>query len=109
LTIDPTNRPTADELLDSTWLKAGGTAKTVDLLPNVKSAFSGKKTCKLISGGVEMIADVVVRKAVIGMMAANRFLDRNGTHDPAQQKLAQEVQDCKDEAEKVSHVLINCS
>lgn len=37
------------------------------------------------------------------MMAANRFMDRNGTHDPEQEKLAKEVQDCKDEAEKVGH------
>lgn len=38
------------------------------------------------------------------MMAANRFEDRNGTHDPEQEKLAQEVQDFKDEAEKVSPI-----
>lgn len=48
LTIDPTNRPTTNELLEHPWLKAGGEAKSVDLLPNVKSAFNGKKTCTLV-------------------------------------------------------------
>jgi serine/threonine protein kinase len=46
LTIDPTNRPTADELLTHPWLKADASDKAVDLLPNVKAAFDAKKTCK---------------------------------------------------------------
>jgi serine/threonine protein kinase len=47
LTIDPSNRPTSDELLNHPWLKDGASTKNVDLLPNVKSAFNAKKTCKL--------------------------------------------------------------
>jgi hypothetical protein len=35
------------------------------------------------------------------MVAANRFKDRNGTADPEKERLAKEVQDCKDEAEHV--------
>jgi len=46
LTIDPSNRPTSDELLNHPWLKDGASTKNVDLLPNVKSAFNAKKTCK---------------------------------------------------------------
>lgn len=38
------------------------------------------------------------------MVAANRFKDRNGTHDPEQERLAKEVQDCKDEAEHVCYL-----
>jgi calcium/calmodulin-dependent protein kinase I len=47
LTIDPTNRPTAGQLLEHKWLKQGApqSAGNVDLLPNVKAAFDGKKTC----------------------------------------------------------------
>jgi len=47
---------------------------------------------------------IIVRKAVLGMVAAHRFQDRNGTSDPEKQRLAKEVQDCKDEAELVSPV-----
>jgi hypothetical protein len=36
------------------------------------------------------------------MVAAQRFKDRNGTSDPEKERLAKEVQDCKDEAELVS-------
>lgn len=38
------------------------------------------------------------------MVAAQRFKDRNGTSDPEKERLAKEVQDCKDEAELVSPV-----
>lgn len=55
LTVDPTNRPTVDELLNHPWLRdveaskdEPAEAKGVDLLPNVKAAFDAKKTCKLI-------------------------------------------------------------
>jgi calcium/calmodulin-dependent protein kinase I len=46
LTIDPSNRPTSDELLNHPWLKDGASTKNIDLLPNVKSAFNAKKTCE---------------------------------------------------------------
>lgn len=59
LTIDPTNRPTANELLNHPWLRdveatkdEPAEAKGVDLLPNVKAAFDAKKTCKLIESSL---------------------------------------------------------
>ena len=58
LTVDPTNRPTAGQVLDHKWLKQDEHAfvadasrpdgKAVDLLPNVKAAFDGKKTCQYL-------------------------------------------------------------
>jgi hypothetical protein len=48
---------------------------------------------------------MIVRKAVLGMVAAQRFKDRNGTSDPEKERLAKEVQDCKDEAEHVSQLM----
>ena len=56
LTVDPTNRPSAGDLLNHDWLKldeqafvqdpsrAAGNA--VDLLPSVKAGFDAKKTCE---------------------------------------------------------------
>ncbi|OCF38315.1 CAMK/CAMK1 protein kinase [Kwoniella heveanensis CBS 569] len=100
LTIDPTNRPTAQHLLEHKWLKAGEESfvkdptspvgSAVDLLPNVKAAFDAKKT---------------FRKAVLGMMAVHRFQDQHhapGDGQSAQQKeqLAKEVEEYKKEAEK---------
>ena len=55
LTVDPTNRPTAKELLTHKWLQlddqvaAKRGAGAVDLLPQVKAAFDAKKTCKYLS------------------------------------------------------------
>lgn len=48
LTIDPTNRPTAADLLNHKWLKEDVSAMgdNVDLLPSVKKAFDAKKTCQ---------------------------------------------------------------
>lgn len=55
LTVDPTHRPTVDDLLNHPWLRdvemskgEPAEAKGVDLLPTVKAAFDAKKTCKLI-------------------------------------------------------------
>jgi calcium/calmodulin-dependent protein kinase I len=49
LTIDPSNRPTSTELLNSAWLKDKTASRDVDLLPNVKSAFNAKKTCECLA------------------------------------------------------------
>lgn len=61
LTVDPTNRPSAAELLADPWLaKAeasytqlplegdakGGPGEQRDLLPQVKKAFDARKTCE---------------------------------------------------------------
>ncbi|WWC71985.1 uncharacterized protein I206_105944 [Kwoniella pini CBS 10737] len=102
LTIDPTNRPTAGQLLDDKWLKAdqevsvqdvtSDAGNAVDLLPSVKRGFDGKKT---------------FRKAVLGMMAVHRFQDQQhhsvGGGQTAQQKeqLVKEVEEMKREAERV--------
>lgn len=93
LTVDPTNRPTSEELLADPWLKSaqeqpedmgvmtprGGTA---DLLPNVKKAFDAKKTCKSLAFLCACMKYllirslmVTVRKAVLGMIAMNRLQD----------------------------------
>ncbi|ORY33510.1 kinase-like domain-containing protein [Naematelia encephala] len=97
LTIDPTNRPTADELLQHPWLKAGvafvtdttsATGKDVDLLPNVKAGFDAKRT---------------FRKAVLGMMAAHRFQENKtiGGQTPLEkERIRQEVEERKQEAEQ---------
>jgi calcium/calmodulin-dependent protein kinase I len=60
LTIDPSNRPTSDELLNHPWLKDGASTKNVDLLPNVKSAFNAKKTCKPNSALIFQIAQLTL-------------------------------------------------
>jgi hypothetical protein len=36
------------------------------------------------------------------MVAAQRFADKNGTSDPEKERLAKEVEECKNEAEQVS-------
>ncbi|GFZ48664.1 Ca2+/calmodulin-dependent protein kinase [Saitozyma sp. JCM 24511] len=95
LTVDPTNRPTAAELLGHPWLKTAEPTtpvdRGVDLLPSVKSAFNAKKT---------------FRKAVLGMMAMHRLQDGQQHHSiggqtPAEkEKLVQEVEQYKKEAER---------
>lgn len=97
LTIDPKNRPTADQLLQHPWLveerPAVPATGAVDLLPNVKAAFDAKKT---------------FRRAVLGMMAVHRMQDQKEHHHhtvggqtPAEkEKLKQEVERYKEEAER---------
>lgn len=52
LTVDPTNRPTVDQLLAHPWLAqeapavADASGHAVNLLPSVKKAFDAKKTCE---------------------------------------------------------------
>ncbi|RSH78214.1 uncharacterized protein EHS24_002675 [Apiotrichum porosum] len=100
LTIDPTNRPTAAQLLQHPWLQAA-TATTVqateipagevNLLPNVKKAFDAKKT---------------FRRAVLGMMAVHRLKDSSEQHagvartPDENEKLKEEVAKFKAEAER---------
>ncbi|KAI5452451.1 Calcium/calmodulin-dependent protein kinase type I [Naganishia albida] len=97
LTIDPTNRPTAEELLQDPWLKdveehyvATPQGSATDLLPQVKKAFDARKT---------------FRKAVLGMMAMHRLQDTLGQSASAKAeqeekiKLRGEVEQYKREAE----------
>ncbi|WVQ84460.1 hypothetical protein IAT38_006612 [Cryptococcus sp. DSM 104549] len=97
LTVDPTNRPAAGQLLEHEWLRAPvesvdastqGDGK--DLLPNVKAAFDAKKT---------------FRKAVLGMMAVHRFQEHHsatihGQTDAEKERFKQEVEQYKEEAAK---------
>ncbi|WWC64614.1 uncharacterized protein I303_107225 [Kwoniella dejecticola CBS 10117] len=101
LTIDPTNRPTAAQLLQDEWLKedadisvkdvTSDSGAAVDLLPNVKAGFDAKGT---------------FRKAVLGMMAVHRFQDQQhhtvdgGQTAEQKEQLVKEVEEMKREAEK---------
>ena len=108
LTVDPTNRPKADQVLNHQWLKEA--PQHVDLLPNVKAAFDGKKTCMclLLHCMTRLRSDsYAVRKAVFGMMAVNRMKEINAfavDHPDAKEKekFAQEVEARKQVAEDVS-------
>lgn len=61
LTVDPTNRPTVQELLDDPWLRnvaehfvldpQSESGAAMDLLPQVKKAFDARKTCGWGRGG----------------------------------------------------------
>ncbi|WOO81985.1 Calcium/calmodulin-dependent protein kinase cmkB [Vanrija pseudolonga] len=100
LTVDPTNRPTAAQLLQHKWLRTDAppfvadpeseSGAAVNLLPTVKKAFDAKKT---------------FRRAVLGMMAVHRLQDSSHAHgglgpSPAEkEKLQQEVAAFKKEAE----------
>lgn len=96
LTIDPANRPTATEALGHRWLASDephfvpdSMGAPTDLLPNVRKGFDAKKT---------------FRKAVLGVMAGQRFSGIAATHDrrahmsPEQRKLAKDVEGYKEGA-----------
>lgn len=115
LTVDPTNRPTAGELLKDPWLvnvdasyAAGvdalsGEAAPKDLLPQVKKAFDARKT---------------FRKAVLGMMAVKRMQDGGNAYatqgqqeqeqgkkeeeEEGKVKMQQKLDELKKEADQVS-------
>lgn len=124
LTVDPTNRPTAAQLLQHKWLRTDAppfvadpeseSGAAVNLLPTVKKAFDAKKTCEFgtwsyLVGYVSRGANLaLVRRAVLGMMAVHRLQDSSHAHgglgpSPAEkEKLQQEVAAFKKEAEAVS-------
>lgn len=64
----------------------------------MKAAFDAKKTCE-----IWVFSELTsVRKAVLGMMAVHRLQDHNaGQAEPEKAKLKKEVEQYKDEAEKV--------
>ena len=94
LTVDPTNRPSAGQLLNHKWLKLDDPMSQAD-----PTTLDGK--------GVDLLAanpSCLVRKAVLGMMAVHRFQDHNsiGGQTPAEkEKYAKEVERRKQEAEQV--------
>jgi len=99
LTIDPAARPTAHEALNHRWLASeephfvpDAEGAPTNLLPNVRKGFDARKT---------------FRKAVLSVMAGKRFSSvltaANGKHahlSPSHRKLAQDLEDFKDGAEK---------
>jgi len=94
LTVDPTKRPTAQQMLEHEWLlkrAAVGTGTAPDLLPQVKKNFDAKKT---------------FRKAVFTMMAMKRMSSLASPsaeafgHSLARYKLESE-QEAVDEHERV--------
>lgn len=108
MTVDQAKRPTAQQLLDSEWLRMhAGEANSVDLLPTVKAAFDGKKTCEPCPGIYDLMLMCAVRRAVRGVMAIHRMQELGGHHtvggqtDAEKEKLRNEVEQMKREAEKV--------
>lgn len=82
LTVDPTNRPTVDQLLAHPWLAqeapavADASGHAVNLLPSVKKAFDAKKTCEcysvicLNSGSQQSVAQSVALWLLTGCKTA---------------------------------------
>ncbi len=112
--MDPTNRPTCQELLDDPWLRnvaehfvqdpQSNSGAAMDLLPQVKKAFDARKTCGcwcieraimffLTNRWFNLFSPIPVRKAVLGMMAMHRMQDG-----------VAQAQSGKDQSEKANHV-----
>jgi serine/threonine protein kinase len=91
LTVDPNNRPTADDCLKHKWLAdieqphfvpdPTAAGEPTDLLPHIQKQFNARKT---------------FRKAVIGMMAARRMSNLGGQTS----EIAEHLKEYKDLAEK---------
>ncbi|KAI0089645.1 kinase-like domain-containing protein [Irpex rosettiformis] len=92
LTIDPTKRPTAEEMLNHKWLadtqphyvedKEGN---MTNLLPQIQKAFDARKT---------------FRKAVLSMMAMKRMSILASQLSPQAKKLGDNIAQYKEESEK---------
>lgn len=114
LTIDPTSRPTAAEMLEHKWLAsdqrhfvpdpASPSGGPTNLLPHIQKAFDAKKTCTspFISDMRDEIADAclrTVRKAVFSMIATKRMSSLAGL-SPTAQRFGQNIAELKEESEK---------
>ncbi|EIW53194.1 Pkinase-domain-containing protein [Trametes versicolor FP-101664 SS1] len=94
LTIDPTSRPTAAEMLEHKWLAsdqrhfvpdpASPSGGPTNLLPHIQKAFDAKKT---------------FRKAVFSMIATKRMSSLAGL-SPTAQRFGQNIAELKEESEK---------
>ncbi|OJT03669.1 Calcium/calmodulin-dependent protein kinase type I [Trametes pubescens] len=94
LTIDPTSRPTAAEMLGHKWLAsdqrhfvpdpASPSGGPTNLLPHIQKAFDAKKT---------------FRKAVFSMIATKRMSSLAGL-SPTAQRFGQNIAELKEESEK---------
>jgi serine/threonine protein kinase len=113
LTIDPTNRPTAQECLEHKWLSSkephfvpdpeSKTGAPMDLLPHIQKQFNAKKTCGFILSFSFMTRRIdgrllvlIVRSAVLSMMAVKRLANHTARPD-----VPFDLQKCRDEAEAV--------
>ncbi|KAG9308304.1 kinase-like domain-containing protein [Chiua virens] len=96
LTVDPDARPTAEQMLQHSWLTAeiphfveGENGQPADLLPHVRKAFNARRT---------------FRKAVFSMMAMKRMSMLAHDHhlSPEHRQLNEDVYQFKQESEKES-------
>jgi len=98
LTVDPAQRPTAEQMLEHEWLTSevphfveNETGEPRDLLPHVRKAFDARRT---------------FRKAVLGMMAMKRMTTlAHPTHvnsmlSPEARKLGEDLHQFKEESAK---------
>jgi calcium/calmodulin-dependent protein kinase I len=92
LTVDPEARPTAEEMLQHSWLTSevphfveGENGEPADLLPHVRKAFNARRT---------------FRKAVFSMMAMKRMSMMAHHLTPEQNQLNEDVYQFKQESEK---------
>lgn len=115
LTVDPEARPTADQMLQHSWLAAdvphfvqAENGEPTDLLPHVRKAFNARRTCTfrfrfVWPKYIVMITPVcAVRKAVFSMMAMKRMSMLANHLTPEQHQLNEEVFQFKQESEKES-------
>ena len=118
LTVDPAARPTAEQMLQHSWLTAeiphfveAENGEPTDLLPHVRKAFNARRTCTCCFRFVQlrhilMIAPIrAVRKAVFSMMAMKRMSSLAMAHhhlSPEHHQLNEDVFQFKQESEKES-------
>ncbi|KAG8216130.1 Pkinase-domain-containing protein [Butyriboletus roseoflavus] len=94
LTVDPAGRPTAEQMLQHSWLTAevphfveAANGEPTDLLPHVRKAFNARRT---------------FRKAVFSMMAMKRMSMLAHHLTPEHRQLNEDVYQFKQESEKES-------
>lgn len=113
LTVDPEARPTAEQMLQHSWLTAevphfveAENGEPADLLPHVRKAFNARRTCAFRFRSVQvkcilMIAPIrAVRKAVFSMMAMKRMSILAQHLTPEHHQLNEDVYQFKQESEK---------
>ena len=117
LTIDPTSRPTAEEALRHKWLAStephgvqDESGNMTNLLPQIQKGFDARKTCTSphrVRVRLILTSPRAVRKAVFSMMAMKRMSMMAGQLSPTARALGDNLQQYKDESEKV-RVLPRC-
>ena len=119
LTVDPAIHPTADQMLQHSWLTVevphsveAENGEPTDLLPHVRKAFNARRTCMLFSFCsarciLTMEPIHAVRKAVFSMVAIKRMAmlahdHHQLSHLSPEQRQLDEVFQLKQESEKAS-------